>query len=186
MRDPGGEAWLARIAEGDQDAMMRFYDRYFGLVAGYCRRTIPDRESAEEVIQDVFLMVWRSAARFDAERSGVATWLLVMARSRSVDALRKARRSVAGDSWEDVAEPPAAPDDVAEDAAGHLEQDAVRHAVAGLPAHQREALTMVYLEGLSGQEAAQRQQVPLGTLKTRLRLGLAKLRDVLGGESDGS
>ncbi len=186
MRDPDGEAWLARIASGDQDAMLRFYDRYFGLVAGYCRRTLPDRELADEVIQDVFLMVWRSAARFDAERAGVATWLLVMARSRSVDALRKTRRTVAGESWEELAVPVAAPGDVAEDAAGRLEQDAVRHAVARLPAHQREALTMVYLDGLSGQEAAKRQQVPLGTLKTRLRLGLAKLRDVLGGEPDGS
>lgn len=186
MRDPEGEAWLLRIAEGDQAAMMRFYDRFFGLVAGYCRRMLPDRELADEVIQDVFMRVWRSAERFDPERAGVATWLLVIARSRSVDALRVSRRTVSGDSWEELAVPPAAPDDVAEEAAGRLEQESVRRAVAGLPDTQREALTMVYLEGLSGQEAAQRQQVPLGTLKTRLRLGLEKLRQVVGGDANGS
>ncbi len=109
VHDPDGEAWLACIAEGGQDARMRFYDRCVGRVAALVGAR-PRRRSADEVIQEVFLMVGRSAARADAERSGVATWRLVMARSRSVDVLRRARRTAAGDSWEDVVVPPTAPD----------------------------------------------------------------------------
>jgi RNA polymerase sigma-70 factor (ECF subfamily) len=187
MTDPEGERLLRRIADGDQDAMMTFYDAYFGVVAGLCRRMVADRDAADEVVQDVFWHVWRHAASFDGGRAGVATWLLVLARSRALDALR--RRGRHGDDtqfWEDLPPTavPAAPDDVPAAVEHNLAREHLYRAFAQLPDVQREVIGSVYFRGRSAREVADRQQVPVGTVKTRLRLGLEKLRRVMEAETD--
>jgi RNA polymerase sigma-70 factor (ECF subfamily) len=194
MSDQEGAALLGRIAAGDDAAMMAFYDRYFGLVAGYCRRMVSDRESADEAIQDTFWQVWRQASRYDPERAAVATWLLVLARSRCLDALRRLEREPprAGEPFsdaEDASDPPmarlAAPDDVEGLAEQRWTMAAVRRAFATLPEAQRETIRHVYFLGESAGRVADREGVPVGTVKTRLRLGLTKLRRVLEVEIDG-
>lgn len=184
---------LAAIRGGDEDAMMAFYDRHYGLVAGYCRRLVGDAPTAEEAIQDTFLQVWRLAATYDPARARPTTWLFVLARTRCLDALRRSGRRAslevllpaAGDEdsgdamFESAATGASGPDPTGQAAARRLEGHGLRRALAALPTAQRQALQAAYMLGLSASEIATAQGVPLGTVKTRIRLGLRHLRGVL-------
>jgi RNA polymerase sigma-70 factor (ECF subfamily) len=168
---------IARVENRDAEALGALYDRHSARLLGLSTRILGDTGEAEEVLQELFLWVWRSAGSFDPTRGSVLSWLLVATRSRSIDRLRARRpatRSPA--SLDDVAEI-AAPDDV-EAASSDREWEALcRQAVAELPAEQRAVLEMAYFQGLTQQEIAEKARIPLGTVKTRVRLGLMKLRE---------
>jgi RNA polymerase sigma-70 factor (ECF subfamily) len=172
---------MARIEARDADALAELYDRYAGKLLGLSRRIVGDGGDAEEVLQEVFLFAWRAASSFDPSRGNVLTWLLVATRSRSIDRLRARRPASRPEvrSLEEVLEPPAGPHDVEADSVGREWESLCRSAVGELPADQRRALELAYFEGLTHQEIADRTSMPLGTVKTRVRLGLMKLRESL-------
>lgn len=170
---------LGEIADRNQEAMTVFYDRYFGKVQGLCRRMISDRDLADETVQDVFWTVWQNAAKYDASRASPATWLFIIARSRCRDALRRLQSQPASaplNDWD-----PSDSDLVAE-VFEHIDRQALLRGLNRLPDAQREVLTDVYILGFSAAEVARARQLPLGTVKTRMRLGLEKLRDWMGKE----
>ncbi len=180
------QALLRQIADGDQAAMLIFYDRYFGIIAGYCRKLVFDREAADEAIQDTFWQVWKTAALYDAGRAPVAAWLLTIARSRAIDRMRKISREserMVMDDGQAVAM--ASGDNVEQSAFLRETQNEIWDALDRLPEAQRTMIEAVYFRGQTAEDAARRQQVPVGTAKTRLRLGLDKLRKTLGVNADG-
>ena len=170
-------ALISRIENRDAEALALLYDRHCARLLGLAHRILGDTGEAEEVLQEVFLYVWRSASSFDASRGTVLAWLLVSTRSRSIDRLRS-RRHVSRAGTRSL-------EQVVESRAGDLEADAAerewsalyRAAIAELPQDQRKALELAYFEGLTQQEIAERTSTPLGTVKTRVRLGLMKLRE---------
>src|SRR5216683_2661519 len=173
---PGSEssaALIAAIAAGDRDAFSRFYDLTAPMAFGLIRRVLRDPEAAAEVLQEVFWQVWQDAPRYDPKRGSPAAWLVMRAKTRAIDRLRSIRRrdrtfvapvdeSVAQDS------PDRAPDPavVAED------RGLVQMALAQLPEPQRRVIELAFFEGLTQSEIAARLGEPLGTVKTRTRLGL--------------
>ena len=169
---------IARIESRDADALALLYDRHSARLFGLAQRILGDTGEAEEVLQEVFLHVWKAAATFDASRGPVLAWLLVATRSRSIDRLRSRRpgRSAGVRSLDEVPEA-ASREDIEADAAGREWEAQCRAAIAELPENQRRALELAYFEGLTHQEIAQHTATPLGTVKTRVRLGLMKLRE---------
>lgn len=171
---------MARIEARDARALGELYDRHAARLLGVARRILGGGGEAEEVVQEVFLFAWRSASSYDARRGAVLTWLLIAARSRAIDRLRS-RRSPSRPPTRplDEAGDPPARDDV-EAASADREWEALcRAAVGELPGDQRAVLELAYFEGLTQQEIAERTATPLGTVKTRTRLGLMKLRERL-------
>jgi RNA polymerase sigma-70 factor, ECF subfamily len=176
-------ALIARIAAGDRDAFSRFYDLLAPTAFGLIRRVLRDPEAAAEVLQEVFWQVWREAPQYDPKRGSPEAWLVMRAKTRAIDRLRSIRRrdrtfvapvdeSVARSS-EEPAENPAV---VAED------RSLIQTALAQLPEPQRRVIEMAFFEGLTQSEIAIRLREPLGTVKTRARLGLERLRGALRGE----
>jgi RNA polymerase sigma-70 factor (ECF subfamily) len=169
---------MARVEARDADALASLYDRHAGRLLGLARRILGDGGEAEEVLQEVFLFAWRSASAFDPSRGNVLTWLRIATRSRSIDRLRS--RRTGGRSrvtpLEDVPEA-ASGEDLEAGLAGREWEALCRAAIGELPADQRTALELAYFEGLTQQEIAERTKTPLGTVKTRVRLGLMKLRE---------
>ncbi len=174
---------VERIAQKDEEAMMTFYDRYFGLVAGYCRKVMNTREVADEVIQDTFWQVWRDAPRYNPERASPSTWLLTIARSRAVDRLRQLARAPASESLESLPVPPSDPVQVVDQVVDREMVATLAQGLARIPEEQRSMIEWIYMRGLTAEESAVRANIPLGTAKTRLRLGLDKLRRILEVES---
>lgn len=173
---------LARMADGDHDALAELYDRHARAVYSLALRIVRDQRDAEEVAQDVFAQAWRQSTRYRAERGSVIAWLMTLTRSRAVDRLR-GRRS-RPDAPVDAA-PIVEVTDTAAPADERLAWAAraarVRAAVAALPFLQRIAIELAFYEGLTHAEIAERLEEPLGTVKTRIRQGLVKLRDQLAG-----
>jgi RNA polymerase sigma-70 factor (ECF subfamily) len=172
---------LRRVVSGDQAAAAVLYDRHARPLYSLILRILGDETEAEDVLQEVFVQAFRQAGRYDASRGVVAAWLLMMARSRAIDRLRARRSRVEGRTGEvqvlnDV---PDAQPDVASALLDEERTRLVREALAELPLLQRMAIELAYYEGLSHTEIAERLEQPLGTVKTRIRLGLLKLRDVL-------
>jgi RNA polymerase sigma-70 factor (ECF subfamily) len=169
---------VARIERRDADALAALYDRYGARVNGLAARILRDTGEAEEVVQEVFLYVWRAASTFDGTRGSVLAWLLVATRSRAIDRLR-ARRPGGRERLRPLEEAPeaASPENVEVGAEGRQWEAICRAAIAELPEDQRRALELAYFEGLTQQEIAERTDSPLGTVKTRVRLGLMKLRE---------
>jgi RNA polymerase sigma-70 factor (ECF subfamily) len=172
---------LRRVVSGDQAAAAVLYDRHARALYSLILRILGDETEAEDVLQEVFVQAFRQAGRYDASRGVVAAWLLMMARSRAIDRLRARRSRVEGRTGEvqvlnDV---PDAQPDVASALLDEERTRLVRDALAELPLLQRMAIELAYYEGLSHTEIAERLEQPLGTVKTRIRLGLLKLRDVL-------
>ena len=165
------EKILRRLTAGDPQALGDFYDLYAGLVNGLALRILRDTAEAEDVVQEVFVQVWRQASRYDASRGTPEAWLCTMARTRALDRLRRrvSRR-------EEPAE--AAPASTA--APTTADTIAVRKALDGLSTDQRKALELAYYEGLTQSEIATRLGEPLGTVKTRIRTAMIRLREVLG------
>jgi RNA polymerase sigma-70 factor (ECF subfamily) len=167
---------VAQLQQGDKGALVRLYDEYAGLVYGVARRVLKDAAAAEDVVQEVFLQLWRNPASFREERGRLAPWLAVIARHKAVDQLRKLKHEAASDpdSDERPAAEPAAPVTISADA--FADAGKAKSLMAQLPDEQREALEMAYLDGLTHSEIAQRTGEPLGTVKSRIRLGLNFLR----------
>jgi RNA polymerase sigma-70 factor (ECF subfamily) len=171
-----------RMARGDQDALAEIYDRQGRLVYSLAFRILRDQSDAEDVVQEVFSQAWRQASRYDASRGSVLGWLLTLTRSRAIDRLR-GRRSRPEPSSDEGAlngiPDPAAPADV--QAASAAQATQIRAALDGLTVLQRVAIELAFYEGLTHAEIAERLELPLGTVKTRIRQGLLKLRERLAG-----
>jgi len=171
-------ALIARVEARDAEALAALYDRYAARLMGLAQRILGDTGEAEEVLQEVFLFVWRAAATFDAARGSVLAWLLVATRSRSIDRIRT-RRPAARAGLTQMDRIPDKPDprDLEADSATREWETLCRAAIAELPPEQRLALELAYFEGLTHQEISRKTSTPLGTVKTRVRLGLMKLKD---------
>ena len=192
QREDPERALMARIEDRDADALAELYDRLGGRLLGLARRILGASGEAEEVVQEVLLFAWRAASAFDPRRGTVLTWLLIATRSRSIDRLRARRPASRPEarSLEDLPEDPRGADDVEKASADRQWETRCRSALRQLPEDQRKALELAYFEGLTQQEIAERTATPLGTVKTRVRLGLMKLREQMrpywGSASDGS
>ena len=167
------------VARGDEPALAALYDRYRLILFGLLVRILNSREEAEDVLQEVFLQVWRRAADFDEQRGRPFTWLVTLTRSRAIDRLRvlAARQRLADSAAQEATDE--ASDAVADTL--HAEQrEIVARALDSLPEEQRRTLTLAYFEGLTQSEIATQLGTPLGTVKTRMRAGMMKLRELLG------
>ena len=174
------EAALARMAQGDHDGLAELYDRHARAIYSLALRILQDRAEAEDVVQDVFAQVWTQAARYDTSRGAVAAWMLMMARSRSIDRLRsrRARPDNTADTGATLNMPDAGvPQDLQLLSAEEVAR--LRRALAELPLLQRVALELAYYEGLTHAEIAERLEEPLGTVKTRIRQAVIRLRESL-------
>ena len=174
------ESSLRRLASGDQAAAARLYDRHARPLYSLILRILGNETEAEDVLQEVFAQAFCRASRYDARRGAVAAWLLTIARSRAIDRLRARRTRVEARTGEQtLGEMPDAQPDAASTMLDEERSRLVRQALGELPMLQRMAIELAYYEGLSHSEIAERLEQPLGTVKTRIRLGLLKLRDVL-------
>src|SRR3954452_4329972 len=176
------EELLAGLAAGRLEALDALYERYKTMAYGIARRITGDDSLAEDVVQEAFLGAWRSADRYVAGRGSVRTWLLAIVHHRAIDAVRR-RRPVA--ALPEETEGARTPDaltlpDVWGEVSGRIDAEAVSGALAALPVAQREAVELAYFGGLSQTEIAERTGVPLGTVKSRVRLALVGLRRELG------
>jgi len=174
---------LLAVARGDQQAFEAFYGQAAGAVFGMVRRVVRDPAQSEEVTQEVLVEVWRTASRFDPARGSAMSWVLAMAHRRAVDRVRAAQSASDRDDRAGRAAQQRAYDEVAEQVETRLEQEQVRRGLATLTGLQREAVTLAYYGGYTYREVAELLDVPLGTVKTRLRDGLIRLRDYLGVEA---
>jgi RNA polymerase sigma-70 factor (ECF subfamily) len=171
---------LAAASRGDEQAFAQLYDQTSSRVYGMVLRVIRDAAQAAEVTQDVYLEVWRQSARFDSGRGAVLPWLLMIAHRRAVDRVRSAQSTVTRDNRyaELNAERPY--DEVSEQVQAGLEAQRVRKVLNDLTAAQREAVSLAYFGGYTHSEVAELLHIPLGTVKTRIRDGLIRMRDALG------
>jgi RNA polymerase sigma-70 factor, ECF subfamily len=176
------QAALARIARGEHEALAELYDRHSRRVYSLALRIVQDRSEAEDVVQDVFTQAWTQAARYDTARGAVAAWLLNMARSRAIDRLRakRARPDNTADENAGLNTPdPAIPADMQLLSSEQVTR--LKSALQELPLLQRLALELAYYEGLTHTEIADRLEQPLGTVKTRIRQAVIRLRESLAG-----
>ena len=172
------ERLLALVARGDQDAFEALYDKLSGPAYGLVRKVLRDPAQSEEVTQEVMLEVWRSAARFDPARGSATTWALTIAHRRAVDRVRS--ETAAAEREQRSAPFPSSVDDVAETVEANMDAEQVRRCLEGLTELQREAITLAYYGGYTYREVAELLGVAVGTVKTRMRDGLIRLRDCLG------
>jgi len=173
--DAEDAALVAAMAAGDRGALATLYDRYASLLLGLALKIVRERREAEDLLHDVFLEAWRSAKDFDPKRGRVRTWLAIRMRSRALDHQKSARVSRnAGDAGLEVV-----PDDREAVSPDHAR---VRASLASLGDDQKRVLELAYFEGLSCSEIAERIQIPIGTVKSRLAAGLARLREGMGGK----
>ncbi len=170
---------LVRVAEQDRSAFDEFYDRYAARVFGFLFHLLRNRNEAEDVLQEAFWQIWRQAERFDSARASAEAWVLMIARSRAVDRLRR-RREATTDTIPEV------PTD-SQPEISLLRQDEamqISAALAILPTDQQEPIRLAFYEGMTHEQIARHLKIPLGTVKTRIRLGFLRLRDRLAAGVD--
>ncbi|HZM90167.1 MAG TPA: sigma-70 family RNA polymerase sigma factor [Blastocatellia bacterium] len=179
-RDQDWAALIGRVAEGDQSALTTLYDATSRLVFGLILRVVVDRSTAEEVLLDVYTQVWRQASTYDIKRGAPLAWLMTIARTRSIDRLRSGKHEHQNreslDAIGEITSSTASPE---ADSVTAERRQLVRAALDTLSAEQREVIELAYYAGLSHSEIALKLGQPLGTVKTRTRLGMMKLRDML-------
>jgi len=170
---------LHAVARGDEEALARLYDQYRVILFSMLVRILKSREEAEDVLQEVFLQVWKRAKDFDTERGRPFTWLVTLTRSRAIDRIRQlgARQRLADSAAQNPANEAS---DAATDTLHSEQREIVTRALAELPEEQRRTLNLAYYEGLTQSEIAEQLGTPLGTVKTRMRTGMIKLRELLG------
>ena len=171
---------VARVALGDEEAFEVLFQRVAGQVLGLVRRVLRDPAQSEEVAQEVLVEVWRSATRFDRGRGSANSWIMTMAHARAVDRVRSAQSATARDERVGRRDQGREYDEVAEEVELRMEQQAVRSCLGTLTELQREAVQLAYYGGYTYREVGELLDAPLGTVKTRLRDGLIRLRDCLG------
>lgn len=180
MAETSDEELLRRVAKGDRTAFENLYDRYAPRLLGFASRLMGSVSEAEDVVQEAFLKVWRSASDHDPSRSPPAVWMFLIARSRALDALRRRRPAESSETLGEVA--------CSDRSQLNVDQRDLSlracQAMAELPIEQQEALALVFWNGCSHTEVAQRLDLPLGTAKTRIRLGVRRLRDQLVDSED--
>jgi RNA polymerase sigma-70 factor (ECF subfamily) len=176
------EELLTRIRNRDVSALDLLYERHKSMAFALALKIVRSREIAEEVIQDAFLSVWRQGATYQAGRGRVRPWLLSIVHHRAIDHTRSAAGKRKAASLDEAWMMPAA-DDVFKDVSGNLEREQILQALALLPSEQRETIELAYFQGCSFVEIAEATRAPVGTIKSRARLALAKLRQVLNQES---
>ena len=174
---------LKAVSRGDEQALAQLYDNYRVILFGLLVRILNSREEAEDVLQEVFLQVWRRARDFDETRGKPFTWLVTLARSRAIDRLRSlgARDRVAQASVREAAEEVS---DAARDTFRSEQRALVTSALSQLPEEQKRPLVLAYFDGLTQSEIATKLGAPLGTVKTRMRAGMIKLRELLTGKNE--
>jgi RNA polymerase sigma-70 factor, ECF subfamily len=180
-------ATIDRLARGDSSALADLYDRHARAIYSFAIRILADAAEAEDVVQDVFTQAWRQATRYDPARAPVAAWLMIITRARALDRLRRRRSRIVAVEMDPGTPHPRDPEASQEMLAITSEQaERIRGALGALPNGQRTAIELAYFEGLSQSDIAERLQQPLGTVKTRIRSGLLKLREALSGGQDRS
>ena len=176
-------ALIYQVAQGDQNALARLYDRYSGLLLALARRILNDSSDAEEVLQEVFLQVWNQAGRYDRVRSSVSTWLVLIARSRAIDRLRSRQvvdRTLIALQQENRGLH--ASHEGNRSVLMDQRRERLRREMSELPAEQRQVLELAFYGGLTQSEIASSTDIPLGTVKTRTLLAMKKLRKALQGD----
>jgi RNA polymerase sigma-70 factor (ECF subfamily) len=181
--DDADRAVLGRIAVGELSALDDLYERYKTMAYSIAYRITGDASLAEDVVQDAFLGAWRNAARYVEGRGSVKTWLLAIVHHRAIDAVRRRKPTTELPEREDVPPPALQLPDVWGEVSANLDAATVREALATLSDVQREAIELAYFGGLTQVEIAERTATPLGTVKSRMRLGLLSMRRVLTGEA---
>ena len=172
------DALLTLVARGDQGAFEALYERLARPAYGLIRKVLRDPAQSEEVVQEVLLEVWRTASRFDPARGGAATWVLTIAHRRAVDRVRS--EAAAAGREQRTSRVPAAGDAVADSVEATLDAELLRRCLERLSDVQRESITLAYYGGYTYPEVAKLLEVALGTIKSRIRDGLNRLRDCLG------
>lgn len=177
---PDAGALLQLVARGDEQAFERLYDQMSAPVFGLVRRIVRDPAQSEEVTQEVMLELWRTAARFTPERGSAMTWVMTLAHRRAVDRVRSAQSATDREDKASRRETSRPFDEVAEQVSTRLEHEQVRRCLSTLTDLQRESVELAYYRGRTYREVSELLDTPLGTIKTRLRDGLIRLRDCLG------
>jgi RNA polymerase sigma factor (sigma-70 family) len=179
VADDADRACLMRIAAGELHALDELYERYKTMAYSIAYRITNDATLAEDVVQDAFLGAWRNAERYVAGKGSVKTWLLSIVHHRAIDAIRRRKPTTELPDVELVPPPQFQVPDVWAEVSADLDADEVRRALATLSDVQREAIELAYFGGLTQQEVAERTGTPLGTVKSRMRLGLLAMRRAL-------
>jgi RNA polymerase sigma-70 factor (ECF subfamily) len=178
--EPSDEALVSGPVAGDPRALGALYDRYGRLALWLANQMLSDGSSAEDVVQDVFVSIWRNCRSYDSGRGNVRTWLLAAIRHRCID-VRRARPGAPPVPLDPELATEVGIDTIWESLGPRIDAEAVRQAIVTLPWDQRAAVYLAYYQGLTHAQIASRLQIPLGTVKSRLRLALDKLRVSLGG-----
>ncbi|MCF2126612.1 sigma-70 family RNA polymerase sigma factor [Streptomyces sp. NPDC005047] len=177
---PDLQQLIREVALGDQDSFAAVYDAMAGSVLGVARAVLRDQAQSEEVAQEVLVEVWRTAPRYRPERGTVVNWILTLAHRRAVDRVRSVEAAAARDHKAALLDRTPEFDEVTEQVEARLEREQVRRCLRTLTEIQRQSVTLAYYRGLTYRQVAEALALPLGTVKTRLRDGLIRLRDCLG------
>jgi RNA polymerase sigma-70 factor, ECF subfamily len=178
------DALLEAIRGRDEAAIAALYDRYGRLAFGLAYRVVGERNAAEDVVQEAFLSIWRRAASFETTRGSVRTWVLSIVHHRAIDRLRGTAGRTRQDTTIDDFERVLAVDDPWREVSQVIQRETLQKAIATLPDAQRQAVELAYFEGFTQQEIAAKMDVPVGTVKGRLRLAMQRLRSLLAGIED--